>query len=170
MISSSNYTLPPRPACGERVGVRGSSAVGQVERVDRAADSFELQLSVIRRAHADTGAVDDGLGHLPEPGAPMNAALQHDIALLARVDAEAQQTIEVGGLDMARDQHDLDRSGVEHYRGAHIHLHAASHRSAVAVAAIRDRLDRTGHVESGTRGGYRRHRYFAADRQRDLGA
>ena len=47
----------------------------------------------------------------------MDAALQHHIALLQGVDAEAREAIEVGWLDMARDQDDLDRPGVEYDGG-----------------------------------------------------
>src|SRR5207237_9947435 len=85
-------------------------AVGQVERIDRASDFPELQLAVIRGAHPDAGAVDDGFGELAKAGAPMNAALQHDITLLQRIDAEAQKAVEVGRLAMPRDQHEHGRA------------------------------------------------------------
>ena len=49
---------------------------------------------------ADASAFDDLSRHRAEPGAPMNAALQHHVALLQWVDAEAQEAIEIGGLNM----------------------------------------------------------------------
>src|SRR5437660_10778572 len=85
------------------------SPVRQVERVDRAAHVVESELAVIRGADAHPGAFDDGLSHWPQPGAPMDAALQHNVALLQRVDAEGGEAVEIRRLDMARDQRDLDR-------------------------------------------------------------
>src|SRR5271170_2294054 len=76
--------------------------VGQVEREDRPPDLLELQLAVIGSAHPDPGAVDDRLCQRAEPGPPVDAALQHDIALLHRVDAKAEQTVQIGRLDMLR--------------------------------------------------------------------
>ena len=127
-------------------------------------------MAVIGGADADAGAVDDGFRHCTEPGAPVDAALQHDIAFLHRVDAEAREAVEVGGLDMARDQRDLDRPGIQHHRWPHVHLHAARHWSAVAIATVRYDLDRAGHVQRRAVGRDRRHRDLAADRQADLGA
>ena len=110
--------------------------IGQIEWIDRPPDFLEFQLPIVRSANADPGALDDGLRHWTEPGPPVDAALQHHIALLQRVDAEAREAIKVGGLDMARDQHDLGRAGVEHYCCTHIHHGAAPHRAAVLVAPI----------------------------------
>src|ERR1700758_5717572 len=95
-----------------------ASAIGQVEGVDWPPDLLEIELAVIGGAHPHAGTVDDSFRHRAEAGAPVNTALQHDIAFLHRVDAEAREAVEVGGLDMARDEDDLDRAGVEHHTGA----------------------------------------------------
>src|SRR6266498_256393 len=111
------------------------SSVRQVERIDRPPHLGEGQLAVIGGADADPGAIDDRLGYLAEPGAPMYPALQHHIALLHRVDAEGQQAVEIIRLDMARDQRDLDPAGIEDDTRPHIHQHAPPHRPLVTEPA-----------------------------------
>src|SRR5882762_11199490 len=99
-IGSSNKAVRMGPSLG--------STVRQVERVDRPPHLGEIQLAVIGGADADSGAFDDALGQGAEAGAPMDAALQHHVALLHRVDAEGEQAIQIARLDMARDHRDLD--------------------------------------------------------------
>src|SRR5580693_3572166 len=69
------------------------SPVRQVEGVDRAADLVESQLAIVRSANTDAGTLDDGFRELAEPGPPMDAAFEHDIAFLQRVDAEVHQAV-----------------------------------------------------------------------------
>src|SRR5271168_5044731 len=89
--SVSKSCVVPSIDTSERVVSNLKSPVRQVERIDRPAHVPEGERAVIRGADADPGAVDDCLRHRPQSRAPMDAALQHHIAFLQRVDAEAEE-------------------------------------------------------------------------------
>src|SRR6185436_32086 len=99
---------------------------------------LEGELAVIRGADTDPRTFDDLPRDLAEAGPPMHPAFQHDVFLLPRVDAEAEEAIEVVRLHMVGDQHDLGAAGIQHDRWPHAVLDAGPHRSAIAKAAIGD--------------------------------
>ena len=89
-----------------------------IEREDGTAQILEGHLVVIRGADAEPRAFDDGARELAEVRSPMDAALDGDEALGARIDAEHAQHVDRGGLDMFREEHDLHPSRVEDHRPA----------------------------------------------------
>jgi len=67
--------------------------------------------------------------------------------LLQRIEAEAQQAVEIGWFDTTGDHRNIGRAGVEH-DGGHVHLYAASPRATVAVKAVRNGIDRAFHGQN----------------------
>src|SRR5688572_21960895 len=88
-------------------------ASDRVQRIDGPRDLAEPQRRVVRRAHAGTGALDDRLREPREASTVMHAALEHQVTLARRVDADRLQACEVVRFLLAADHNDLDATGVE---------------------------------------------------------
>ena len=126
---------------------------------------LEGHLVVIRGADAEPGAFDDGARELAEVRSPMDAALDGDEALGARVDAEHAQHVDRGRLHMLGKEHDLDPSSVEDHRRAKHRLDATVRGRAAREGADRDRLHRRFDLERRVRPAERWQSGLAADRK-----
>ena len=80
-------------------------------------------------------------GQFAKTGAPVHAALDHDVTLLPGINADRVECVEVVGFLVFRNDDDLDFAGIEHRGRPHIHQHAGTHGPLVAESAIGQACD-----------------------------
>ena len=130
----------------------------------------QAQRRIVGGAYPRAGAFDDGMRRSTQPRPPVDAAFQHQEALLRRHDAHRRQRGQVIGLNMVADDDDLDAVHHQHGSRPHVVEFAARHRADVAVAPIAQQAHAARDGARLAHQANRRHCQLAPQRQREGGA